>query len=253
MTQVHIVNRIQTDFGMVPRALWQMRLPANAKLCAAYLFCLRDGSAPYVAQIEHETGLGRDARRKAFAALEAAGVIEWDIQRDASQRVVSKSLVIDYAPVLASVAALAAHEGESRAPENQADGKASRAPNIPADGKPVPVGAETRPCSDGKSGDKRKEKETRAANARKAVGSGPSRRLAAWPSERPAATSAKPGRSAASRAQAAVSDSAGDSRLNGKRREYLGPDGVWYPEPRDNEEAERFHQWRQASQAVRRG
>lgn len=221
MTQVQIVNRIQTDFGMVPRALWQMDLSANAKLCASYLFCLRDGSAPYVAQIERETGLGRDARRKAFAALEAHEIIFWVIERDNAGRVVAKSLVVDYAPLLSV----------RREPENQAHG--NHGPEKPADGSPVPIEAASRPCSDGKSGDPfRKEKKQ-------------TRRCAARPDRRPAATGAKPqdGESHALKRRAFGALADVPSRLVGSRREFCGPDGQWHVRPNDPEDAKLFEAW----------
>ena len=211
MTQVKIINRVASDFGMVPRALWQMDISANAKLCAAYLFCLCDGAAPYVAQIEAETGLGRDARRKAFAVLEAKGIIRWHIERDKVSRIVAKSLEIDYLPVIA----------------------ASRAPEIPADGEPVAAGAASRPYGDGKSGDLlRKEKKQ-------------TRRRAARPSERPAATSAKAqsGDREAGFALALGALAPVPSRLEGKRRLFQGPDGQWHERPRDPEEAKLFEAW----------
>ncbi|MCA1775611.1 MAG: hypothetical protein LC676_08390 [Loktanella sp.] len=209
MTQVQIINRIQTDFGMVPRALWQMDISAHAKLCASYLFCLRDGSAPYVAQIETETGLGRDARRKAFAVLEAKGIIRWVIERDSARRIVAKSLVVDYTPVLAS----------AHAPESQAHG--SHAPENPADGKPVPAAVETRPCGDGKSGDTFRKEKQRA------------RRRAARPCEGPSAT---------------VALGAVPSRVEFGKRQYQGPDGGWYKRPDCPDDAKAFDAWLIAGQ-----
>jgi hypothetical protein len=163
MSRIRIVNPIERDFGMVPRALWEMPLPFAAKGVAAYLFCLRDGAVPYVAEIEAALGLGRDARRKAFAALEAAGVIEWVIERNARNAIVSKTLVLH---------PLAVH-----APESQADGQtadlASHAPEKPSGGKSTPAGVEIHPCSDGISGDLLRERKIeRAAFARARVVSG---------------------------------------------------------------------------------
>lgn len=157
MTQINIINRVENDFGMVPRALWRLELSSQAKLCAAYLFSLRDGAAPYVAQIEAETGLGRDARRKAFAELETLGVVSWRIVRDARKRIVAKTLVVDYLPIIMA----------GRAPENQSDGEKSHAPENPAGGFSVPAGVENGPTSDGKSGDllENEKKKTRAARA----------------------------------------------------------------------------------------
>lgn len=164
MSRIRIVNPIERDFGMVPRALWDTRLPFAAKGVAAYLFCLRDGAMPYVAEMEAALGLGRDARRKAFAALEAAGLIEWVIERNARNAIVAKTLVLH---------PLAVH-----ATENQADGKSavlgSHAPEKPSGGKSVPAGVDFHPCRDGLSGDPLRERKIqRAALARSAVRSAP--------------------------------------------------------------------------------
>lgn len=153
-----IENPIDRDFGMVPRGLWQMDLPFAAKAVAAYLFCLRDGAVPYVAEIEAQTGIGRDARKKAFAQLEAAGVIRWQVQRNASGTICGKTLLIN-----------AAACGQHRATENQADGENHRAPEKPSDGESVDASTETRRWIDCGSGDTLKEKKQRAANARAVV------------------------------------------------------------------------------------
>jgi hypothetical protein len=168
MSRIRIVNPIERDFGMVPRALWDAPLPFAAKGVAAYLFCLRDGAMPYVAEIEAALGLGRDARRKAFAALEAAGVIEWVIERNERNAILAKTLVLH---------PLAVH-----APENQSHGKtpvlASHAPEKPSGGKSTPAGVGIHPCSDGISGDSLRERKIqRAASARSAVRSAPVARV----------------------------------------------------------------------------
>lgn len=150
-----IENPIDRDFGMVPRGLWQMDLPFAAKAVAAYLFCLRDGAVPYVAEIEAQTGIGRDARKKAFAQLEAAGVIRWQVQRNASGTICGKTLLIN-----------ASACGHHRATENQADGENHRAPEKPSDGQSVDASTETRRWIDCGSGDTLKEKKERAASAR---------------------------------------------------------------------------------------
>lgn len=156
--RLKIANPIDRDFGMVPRALWAMELPFQAKGLAAYLFCLRDGSVPYVAEIENALGIGRDARRKAFAALEAAGLIEWHVEIERG-RIVGKTLLL--------------HPLRCCAPENQADGpevgERYRAPDLPADGKHVPKSTETRHLSDCGSGDTLKDKKERARKAREAA------------------------------------------------------------------------------------
>lgn len=156
--KIQIINRIDREFGMVPRALWSMRLPFTAKALAAYLFCLRDGAAPYVAEIEDATGLGRDARRKAFAALEAAGVIAWHIARNERGAITAKTLCVDPSACLA--------------PENQAHGEIHHAPEKPAGGFPVDASTEIRPstaCGSGDNKEKERKKE-RAAKARAAAG-----------------------------------------------------------------------------------
>jgi len=150
-----IENPIDRDFGMVPRGLWQMDLPFAAKALAAYLFCLRDGAVPYVAEIEAQTGIGRDARRRAFAQLEAAGVIRWQVQKTTGGVIAGKTLLIN-----------AAACSQSQAPENQADGESHRAPENPAGGFPVDTSTETSRRTDCGSGDTLKEKKERAASAR---------------------------------------------------------------------------------------
>lgn len=164
--RLQIVNPIDRDFGMVPRALWAMKLPFQAKALAAYLFCLRDGAVPYVAEIEQSLGIGRDARRKAFAALEYAGLIEWHVENQAG-RIVGKTLLL--------------HPARCCAPENQADSKTDaesveriNAPDIPAGGKHVPKSTETRPSRDCGSGDTLKQKKERARQAREAAAKGSS-------------------------------------------------------------------------------
>lgn len=176
MSRIRVCNPIDRDFGMVPRSLWDASLPFAAKGVAAYLFCLRDGSFPYVAEIEAALGLGRDARRKAFAALEAAGVIEWVIERNARNAIVAKTLVLH--PLALHAPESQAHGAfvgsASRAPDNQADGVAalsvSHAPDNPAGGNSTPAAVEINRCNDGISGDLlRERKKERAAAARSSV------------------------------------------------------------------------------------
>lgn len=157
MSRIKIINPIERDFGMVPRALWDAALPFAAKGVAAYLFCLRDGAVPYVAEIEAALGIGRDARRKAFAALEAAGVIEWVVERNVRGAIVSKTLIL--------------HPLSVHATESQAHGEntvsASHAPENPSGGKSTSAEVQNRPCSDGLSGDLLRERKIeRAATAR---------------------------------------------------------------------------------------
>jgi len=165
MTRILISNRAQRDFAMVPNALWRSDLSFAAKGVACYLFSLRDGSMPYVAEMEQALGLGRDARRKAFAALEAVGFVRWHIERNARGAIFAKTLILD-------------GEVFDRAPEIQAVGRADHTPENPAGGFSVPVGAENRPCTDGISGDTLKSnKKEGAALARAAVGRPASRPL----------------------------------------------------------------------------
>jgi len=159
MTRVLISNRLARDFSMVPDALWRSALPFAAKGVAAYLLSLRHGAMPYVAEMENAMGLGRDARRKAFAQLEAVGFIAWQIERD-GRRIVGKTLLLD---------PLAFDEQEARAisaPEIQADSAAPvSAPEIPADGNATPRGTANRRYRDGKSGDTYKQNDKRGATA----------------------------------------------------------------------------------------
>ena len=239
------------DFGMVPRALWRMMLPNGAplpfaaKALGAYLFCLRDGAMPYVGEIEATLGIGRDARRKAFAALEAAKVIEWHVEH-CGRRIVGKTLKLH---PLAVVAAGEARPENSNAPENQAHGEMSNAPENPTRCESVPERVENRSCGDGGSGDTEKEK--KKERARRA------RERAALPSERQAAPRRKVARTTSSAAPAQSGQGAGESkwaaatvalpgvpsRLVAKRAQFQAPDGSWYERPRDPEEAQRFNAW----------
>jgi hypothetical protein len=156
MTRILISNRVQRDFAMVPNSLWAADLSFAAKGVACYLLSLRDGSMPYVAEMEQALCLGRDARRKAFAALEAFGFLQWQVSRNSRGAIVSKTLVLD-ALVF------------DRAPEIQAVGQSDRAPENPAGGFSVPARVESRPCNDGISGDTTKQDKTKAAAFRVAA------------------------------------------------------------------------------------
>ena len=156
-----IENPIDREFGMVPRALWKMALPFSAKALAAYLFCLRDGAMPYVAEIEADCGIGRDARRKGFAALEAAGLIRWQVQSNSRGLIVGKTLVINAAACMGD-----------HAPDNQADGQKHHAPDNPAGGFSVDLSTENNLRTDCGSGDTLKEKKERAASARAKIAKG---------------------------------------------------------------------------------
>jgi len=190
-----IENPIDRDFGMVPRGLWRMDLPFAAKSLAAYLFCLRDGAVPYVAEIEAETGIGRDARRKAFAQLEAAGVIRWQVQKGPTGVIVGKTLLIN-----------AAACSQTRAPEYQADGESHHAPENPAGGFDVGSSTETRRRSDCGSGDTLKEKKQRAAKARQQVATRPVSRRAVAVAEGRKADAAQVAAAHAALAHSATSD-----------------------------------------------
>ncbi|WP_299823065.1 hypothetical protein [uncultured Jannaschia sp.] len=169
MTRVLISNPLQRDFSMVPDALWRSDLSFAAKGVACYLLSLRNRAMPYVAEIESMLGIGRDARRKAFAELEAAGFLKWVVVRDASNRIVTRTLELD--PFSFDLAERS--EGlVPRPTESQADGEkgacSSRAPEKPSGGKPAPAAAANRSCRDEKSGAllrERKEKSAAAARA----------------------------------------------------------------------------------------
>lgn len=150
MTRVLIQNRVQRDFAMVPNGIWRADLPSAAKCAAAYLFSLRDGAMPFVREMELALGMGRDARRKAFAALEAFGFLRWVYVRDGSGVIVAKTLVLE-----ADVFTLA--------PESQAVGEKHLAPENPAGGKSTPVKVDSHLCIDGKSGDTLREEKTKGA------------------------------------------------------------------------------------------
>lgn len=163
MTRVLISNRAQRDFAMIPNAIWRAKISFAAKGAACYLFSLRDGSMPYVAEMEEAMGLGRDARRKAFAVLEKAGFVEWVTDRNARGAIVAKTLVL-HADAFDEV------QPESHAPEIQGHGEKAQkvaashhAPENPAGGFSTPARVEIRPCIDGKSGDTLRQDKTKKA------------------------------------------------------------------------------------------
>jgi len=211
--RLRIVNPIDRDFGMVPRALWAMKLPFQAKALAAYLFCLRDGAVPYVAEIEATLGIGRDARRKAFAALEAVSLIEWHVEMQGG-RIVGKTLLL--------------HPLRCCAPDFQADGESEAqnvsAPDFPADGKHVPQAVETRPSRDCGSGDTMKQKKERARQARDAAAK--VSHVARGPVARPMGGSSRP---ASDQIQKRTSDPwARASAAAGAGLNWLHPEtGLW--------------------------
>jgi len=149
MTQIRVENPIETRFAMVPNALWALEIPFDAKGLFAYLLSYRHGGAPTVKQIEAETGMGRDRRRKAMTALIDIGAA-WYENITKGGVIVGKVLVISTAFL-------------DRAPENQSLGENHRAPEIPAVGKSTPTGVEIHPSRDGISGDILKERKKQAA------------------------------------------------------------------------------------------
>lgn len=179
MTALRFKNKVDGEFGMVPRALWHSSLSVQAKAIAAYLCCVKGDRAPSGGEIERDLGIGRDARRKAMAALEAVEFLQWEVERAPGGTFITRWLTIDpLAFVLADRAAAAAKAGVSYlAPENQAAGQINDldeggdlAPDLPAGGFSVGPEVESPPSSDVKSGgqerDKIQEKRDRAANAR---------------------------------------------------------------------------------------
>lgn len=74
--EIRINNPVTDDCYAVPDALWRVPgLSFNAKALAAYLAQFPQGFVPVVASVERETGLGRDARRAAYAELRGAGLL----------------------------------------------------------------------------------------------------------------------------------------------------------------------------------
>jgi hypothetical protein len=148
MTRILIDNPITSAFAMVPNVLWTWPgLSFKAKGFFAYLLSHRDGSAPPVAAMEADTGIGRDARKGAMRELIAAGLARWVIQRDGSGRVLAKRLEVTTRPLLAAVAA-----GAHRATGNPSHGAqpaaaVDRATGNPSDGKPVAAATESRRLS----------------------------------------------------------------------------------------------------------
>ena len=138
MTQIVIVNPVQTDFTMLPNIVWRWPgLSFRARAFMAYLLSFHGGVCPPVAAMERETGIGRDARRACMAELQAAGLAAWVVERDGAGRVVAKFLEVTTLPLIAAQV----REAEQRAAEvaearAQAAGQGPRrhAPEKPSDG-----------------------------------------------------------------------------------------------------------------------
>jgi len=164
MIRVQIENRLKSDFCMTPRGLWRAPISGHAKAFAAYLFSLSDDGLPSVLEMEQAAGFGRDARRRAFAELEAFGFLRWRLVPDRLGRICAKTLVLEWSVFV-------------HAPEIQAHGVSAsdgvdfdHGPENQAGGKSTPTGVEFHPCRDTLSGDlKRERKKESAARARKAV------------------------------------------------------------------------------------
>lgn len=187
MSRFIFKNRVRDNFGMVPRGLFLADLPFVAKGVAAYLCCYRGDVAPTPAEVERDLGIGRDARRKAYAALEVMRFITWEVVRKPNGSFVRRAMVVDPL-VFADLPAPGDHEAVERlAPENQARGdqaenlpENSRAPENPSGGFAVPGEVDNRLSSDGKSGAQERERERerkkqRAHLARSRVGSSEAR------------------------------------------------------------------------------
>lgn len=140
MTAIFVDNPVQRDFGMVPRAIWSLPVKHAAKACLAFLLCQRDGACPTVAEIELAVGIGRDARRKAFAELEKAGILRWVVRRTGDGRVIGKELQVSVRAVVEAAEDEARKRASDRPPENQAHGH--RPPEKPAVGISVGEGAD---------------------------------------------------------------------------------------------------------------
>jgi hypothetical protein len=172
MTTIRISNRVQAEFGIVPRAVWFSDLPFAAKAVASYLFCLPPGELPTVAKMESDMGIGREGRRSAFAALLAFGAIEWVIERNRSGAILAKVLVL-HGRAFDEVAARSA----SHATENPSYGEkpqileeSTHTPENPSVGVAAPIATASRSARGGEYVDpKREEKIKRAALARASV------------------------------------------------------------------------------------
>lgn len=156
MTQIRIENPVEIEFAMVPNAVWQTSLSFKAKGLFCYLLTYRHGGSPTVKQIEAETGLSRDARRKAMKELTEYGLAEYQYIRKNGQ-IVGSELVVSTVSLY-------------RETENQASGESHRAPENPAVGVSAPTGTENRPYRDGFSGDLLRERKIKSvAKARAAI------------------------------------------------------------------------------------
>lgn len=148
MTQIRIVNPVQTDFTMLPNIVWRWPgLSFRARAFMAYLLSFHGGICPPVAAMERETGIGRDARRACMAELQAAGLASWVVERDSAGRVVAKCLEVTTLPLIAAqvreAQARAAEVSEERARVAAQCGRV-HAPEKPSDGFSGPTGGKSR-------------------------------------------------------------------------------------------------------------
>lgn len=172
MTTIRISNRVQAEFGIVPRAVWFSDLPFSAKAVASYLFCLPPGELPTVAKMESDMGIGREGRRSAFAALLAFGAIEWVIERNRAGAILAKVLVLHVRAFDEVAARSASHatENPSYGEKSQILEESTHAPENPSVGFAAPIATASRSARGGEYVDpKREEKIKRAALARASV------------------------------------------------------------------------------------
>ena len=172
MTTIRIANRVQAEFGIVPRAVWFSDLPFSAKAVASYLFCLPPGELPTVAKMESDMGIGREGRRSAFAALLAFGAIEWVIERNRAGAILAKVLVLHGRAFDEVAARSASHatENPSYGEKSQILEESTHTPDNPSVGFAAPIATASRSARGGEYVDpKREEKIKRAALARASV------------------------------------------------------------------------------------
>lgn len=98
---IHVRNPVDRDFTMVPNAIWRIEgLSITARAIFCFLLSWRDGSAVRVAVIESALGIGRDARRKAFAELREIGLLKMDV-RNLERGRFATTMTVDASPLIA--------------------------------------------------------------------------------------------------------------------------------------------------------
>jgi len=130
--QIYINNPVQSQFGMVPRSLWQAKLSGQAKALVAFLLCVMPGQTVTATVMDEAIGVGRDKGQSVRRELQEAGLISWETPKDRYGRSRGKVLHVD----VRSLVNLDPAKGGSDGPaKDGSDRQTNRMPENPSVGK----------------------------------------------------------------------------------------------------------------------